>query len=99
DTATTSELGYTYFGSRTDWLGFDNGTRKVPDFIRNAPAGSGLVPAGQVLQLSNASTTLLQRNDHLPANWSAEISTGMAFDLGSDRLGVITSVGYSNTFR
>ncbi|WP_164084481.1 hypothetical protein, partial [Stenotrophomonas maltophilia] len=35
----------------------------------------------------------------LPANWSAEISTGMAFDLGSDRLGVITSVGYSNTFR
>ncbi|WP_204313188.1 hypothetical protein, partial [Klebsiella michiganensis] len=54
DTATTSELGYTYFGSRTDWLGFDNGTRKVPDFIRNAPAGSGLVPAGQVLQLSNA---------------------------------------------
>ena len=99
DTATTSELGYTYFGSKTDWLGFDKGTRSVPDFIRNAPAGSGLIPAGQVLQLSNASTTLLQRNDHLPANWSGEISTGMAFDLGSDRLGVITSVGYSNTFR
>jgi len=99
DTATTSELGYTYFGGKNDWLGFDDGTRKVPDFIRNAPNGSGLIPAAQVLQLSNASTTLLQRNDHLPANWSAEISTGMSFDLGEDRLGIVTSAGYSNTFR
>jgi hypothetical protein len=99
DTVTTSGLGYTYYGGDTDWLGFDDGTRKVPDFIRNAPNNSGLIPAAQVLQLSNASTTLMQRNDQLPANWSAEISTGTSFDIGSDRLGIITSVGYSNTFK
>ncbi|WP_404333397.1 TonB-dependent receptor domain-containing protein [Sphingomonas sp. MMS12-HWE2-04] len=99
DDATTSELGYTYYGGDTDWLGFDDGTRKVPDFIRNAPGGSGTIPAAQVLQLSNASTTLLQRNNQLPANWSAELSTGSVIDIGSDKLGLITSVGYSNTFR
>ncbi|UIJ44303.1 TonB-dependent receptor [Sphingomonas cannabina] len=99
DTATTSELGYTYYGGDTDWLGFDDGTRKVPDFIRNATKNSGLIPAEQVLQLSNASTTLLQRNNQLPANWSAEISGGGAFDMGGGRLGVIGSIGYSNSFR
>ncbi|MBO9622365.1 MAG: TonB-dependent receptor [Sphingomonas sp.] len=99
DSATTSELGYTYYGGDTDWLGFDDGTRRVPDFIRNAPKGTGQIPANQVLQLSNASTTLMQTNNQLPANWSGELSTGMAFDIGGDRLGVITSVGYSNTFR
>lgn len=99
DDATTSELGYTYYGGDTDWLGFDDGTRSVPDFIRNAADGTGIITADQVLQLSNASTTLMQRNNQLPANWSAELSTGTAFDIGSDRFGVITSVGYSNTWR
>lgn len=99
DSVTTSELGYTYYGSSTDWLGFDKGARSVPDFIRNAPNGSGLIPASQVLQLTNAPTTLMQANHQLPANWSAELSTGINFDIGSDQLGLITSVAYSNTWR
>lgn len=45
DDATTSELGYTYYGGKHDWLGFDDGTRSVPDFIRNAPKGTGIIPA------------------------------------------------------
>ncbi|MES2453768.1 MAG: TonB-dependent receptor [Pseudomonadota bacterium] len=99
DTATTNQLGYTYAGGNKDWLGFDDGTRKVPDFIRNAPKGSGIIPSDQVAKLSNASTTLLQRNDHLPANFSGELSAGAVFDLGGGRLGVIGSAGLSNTFR
>ncbi|RDE05158.1 TonB-dependent receptor domain-containing protein [Sphingomonas aracearum] len=99
DDATTSELGYTYHGGDADWIGFDDGTRDVPSFIRNAPKGSGIIPAAQVAQLSNASTTLLQRNNQLPANWSGEISSGTVFDFGSDRLGIIASLSASNTFR
>ncbi|GAA0673913.1 TonB-dependent receptor [Sphingomonas insulae] len=99
DDATTSELGYTYHGGDADWLGFDDGTRKVPAFIKNAVTGSGIIPAAQVAQLSNASTTLMQRNNQLPANWSAEISGGSVYDIGSSRLGVISSVSVSNTFR
>lgn len=99
DDATTSELGYTYYGGDYDWTGFDDGTRKVPAFIRNAPNGSGIIPAAQVAQLSNASTTLMQRNNQLPANWSAEVSGGSVYDIGVTRLGVIASLSASNTFR
>ncbi|MEE8611514.1 MAG: TonB-dependent receptor [Sphingomonas aquatilis] len=99
DDSTTSELGYTYYGGGADWIGYDDGTRKVPAFIRNAPNGSGIIPAAQVAQLSNASTTLLQRNNQLPANWSGEISGGSVYDIGSSRLGVIASLSASNTFR
>jgi len=99
DDSTTSELGYTYYGGDADWIGFDDGTRKVPGFIRNAPQGSGIIPVAQVAQLSNASTTLLQRNNQLPANWSGEISGGSVYDVLGGRLGVIGSVSVSNTFR
>ncbi|WP_287979764.1 TonB-dependent receptor [Sphingomonas sp.] len=99
DDATTSELGYTYYGGGADWIGFDDGARKVPSFITSAPGGSGLIPAAQVAQLTNAPTTLLQRNNQLPANWSAEISGGSVFDLGGSRLGVVASLSASNTWR
>lgn len=101
DTRTTSELGYTYAGSKTDWLGYDNGTRGVPAFVREIASGngSGIVPAAQVTQLTNARTTVLQQNNQLPANFSGEISGGSVFDVGSDRLGLIASLGLSNTFR
>ena len=99
DDYTTSEFGYTYDGGDSDWIGYDDGTRDVPSFIRDAANGSGLITSDQVLQLSNASTTLLQRNNQIPPNFSGEISGGKVFDFGSDRLGVIGSVSASNTFR
>ncbi|WP_242117722.1 TonB-dependent receptor domain-containing protein [Sphingomonas lacusdianchii] len=99
DTVTTSELGYVYAGGKSDWIGYDDGTRGVPSFIRNADKGSGLIPVAQVAQLDNARTSLLQVNNQLPANLSGEIAGGSVFDIGSDRLGVIASLGLSNTFR
>ena len=101
DDETTGGLGYTYYGGDADWIGFDDGTRDVPKFVRDAATGTGtgLIEAAQVGQLSNASTTLLQRNKRLPANWSGEISGGSVYDLGGTRLGVIASVSASNTFR
>ncbi len=99
DTETTGKLGYTYFGSKTDWLGYDGGERNVPDFIKQAPTGSGVIPGAQVLQLSNARTTLLQRNGDTPANYSGSMDLGVTGDLGSTRVGLIGSVGVSNTWR
>jgi TonB-dependent receptor len=99
DDFTTSELGYTYYGGDADWIGFDDKTRAVPAFIRNAPKGNGLITSDQVGQLTNAPTTLLQRNNQLPANWSGEISGGSSYDIGSTRLGVIASASASNTWR
>ena len=99
DDSTTNEFGYVYDGGDRDWIGYDDGTRKVPDFIREAPNGTGLLTSDQVGQLSNASTTLLQANDRLPPNWSAELSGGAVFDLGGSRLGLIGSASASNSFR
>lgn len=98
DDITSSELGYVYDGGDTDWLGFDDGTRGVPDFIRNAP-NTGIIPTAQVAQLTNAETTLLQRNNHIPFNFSGEISGGSVFDMGDNRLGLIASLSLSNTWR
>lgn len=99
DDYTTNNLGYTYYGGDADWIGYDDGTRDTPGFIRDAPGGSGLITSDQVSSLSNAPTTVLQRNKHLPANWSAELSGGAVIKLGADRLGVIGSLSASNTFR
>ena len=99
DTETTGRLGYTYFGSKTDWLGYDNGERRVPGFIKAAPTGTGVIPTEQVAQLSNAPTTLLQRNGDIPPNWSGELSAGLTGDLGSTRVGMVATGSISNTWR
>jgi outer membrane receptor protein involved in Fe transport len=99
DTVTSSELGYVYDGGRYDWTGFDSGERKVPRFVRAAGAeGTSLTPA-QLTEMSNAPTTLLQENAHLPANYSTELSFGTSKDLGGTRLGLIAAAGLSNTWR
>ncbi|QNE30726.1 TonB-dependent receptor plug domain-containing protein [Sphingomonas sp. NBWT7] len=99
DTQTTAKLGYTYYGSKTDWLGYDSGERDVPDFIRAAPNGTGVIPAAQVAQLSNARTTLLQRNTDIPANWSGDINIGLVGELGAGRIGMIATGSVANTWR
>lgn len=99
DTETTGKLGYTYFGSKTDWLGYDSGERKVPGFLRDAPTGTGVIPTDQVAQLSNARTSLLQRNQDIPPNWSGNINIGLVGELGAGRIGMIASGGLSNNWR
>ncbi|KTT73619.1 TonB-dependent receptor domain-containing protein [Sphingomonas endophytica] len=99
DTETTGRLGYTYYGSPSDWLGYDSGERKVPGFIRNAPTGDGIIPAAQLALMSNARTTLLQRNSDIPANWSGDLSMGLTGDLRGARVGLIANGSIGNTWR
>ncbi|MCD2325041.1 TonB-dependent receptor [Sphingomonas sp. IC-56] len=99
DTETTSELGYTYDGGSHDWLGYDTGERKVPGFIRDAGANRTNVPTNQVTQLTNAETTVLFENYHIPPNFSGEVSLGGATDVGGARLGIVASGGISNSWR
>ena len=105
DTETTARLGYTYFGSGLDFLGFDDGARDFPRALRDAVTG-GTFPAttaadrrGFAASLRNADTTLLQRNRDTPANFGADISGGTAFDVGRSRFGIVAGAGYSNTWR
>ncbi len=99
DSASTAQFGYVYDGGRTDVFGYDDGTRRVPDFITNITQTGGLIPTAQVAQLSGAETSLLQSNTNIPANWSGEVSFGHAKDVGSTRLGIVGSASLANGFR
>lgn len=100
DTVTTSELGYVYDGGRYDWTGFDSGERTVPGFVKQAgAAGTSITNPADLINLSNAPTTLLLQNNHLPANWSGEASFGTSVDVGTVRLGVIGAGGINNGWR
>ncbi len=106
DLETTAQLGYTYDGSDLDVFGFDDGTRDFPRPLA-AVSRAGTFNATSAAQrrdfaasLTNAETTLLQRNNQLPANFSADISAGKSFEVGSDgRIGLIFGGGYSNSWR
>lgn len=107
DTETTFENGLTYFGSRWDTFGFDNGNRDFPTALQglidsgtrvnDAPADVQRELAGQILPLN---LVTLQRNDELPINFSANVTGGLTFEVGDGNyLGVVATGGITNTWR
>ena len=107
NTETSGQLGYTYYGSKSDWTGFDDSSRDVPPLLKDA-FGAG-VPFANIdrsdqqaiaMQFLNSKTSVLQRTNSLPFNFSGSINGGTAFDVGSDaRVGIIATAGYSNKWR
>lgn len=94
DTETTGQLGYTYYGSKYDIFGFDDGTRALPAELRN---NNGATLSTSLLE--NEDTLILQRNYNIPANFSASASGGHIMQLGDTDLGIIASLGYSNGWK
>ncbi|QDC36163.1 TonB-dependent receptor domain-containing protein [Sphingobium fuliginis] len=99
---TTAQMGYTYYGSGSDWTGFDNGSRDIPPalkaFFRSGERiSSGNVDTGAIAsQLVSFDNALVQRVQDVAPNYSATISGGTSFDLGGAVLGLIATAGYSN---
>lgn len=102
DTETTGQLGYTYYGSNADWLGYDGGARDIPPALQAFFDSGQRLSSGDVdtqaiaSQLVNSSNSLVRRNDKLPANFSASLSGAYAWEIGDSELGIIASAGYSN---
>lgn len=110
NTFTTDKLGYTYYGSSTDWLGFDDGSRKTPPQLKAAlDSGKPILEGADftradlqtiAINLQNADTTLLQRNHSIPANWGVSATTGTSFGgFAGTTVGVILTGGISNRWR
>ena len=107
DSEATGRLGYTYYGSGSDWTGFDNGERDLPPALatflksgkRISNPGDAVDTQAIASQLVTGRNSLIQRNDKLPPNWTANITGGKSFDLGTVTLGVIATAGYSNKWR
>ena len=105
NTETTNRLGYTYYGSKTDWTGFDNGNRDNPPALDAYLRSGERISSGNVdtqaigEQLINGRNAVIQRNRHIPPNASGAVTGGTSFDLGGATLGVIATAGYGSTWR
>lgn len=110
DSITTGNLGYTYYGSRTDWLGRDDGERKIDGIFGNAYSISGSpISEGNsftrrdiqaiTADLSNSRTNVVQRNRDIPANYGVDFSAGTSREAGANEVGLIVSGGFSSSWK
>ncbi|WP_432201669.1 TonB-dependent receptor domain-containing protein [Erythrobacter sp. W53] len=106
DTVTTLSDGLTYFGSDTDWTGFDDGRRDIRPALQNfldsgaRISDAGVDTQGILLELGDPNLVLVQRNRDIPANFSGSVTAGTSVDFGeTGRFGVIATASLSNKWR
>ena len=108
NTETTFDDGLVYYGSDTDWTGYDDGTRDTPDKLDLALrqrlrvneanfTDEELQDIGQ--SFVNAPLNLLQRSSSIDPNYSVDVSAGTSVDLGWGSLGVVAVAGFDNSWR
>lgn len=108
DSETTLQEGLIYYGSRTDFTGFDDGTRDMPNELREAIATGNRVVVGADFTAAdiqrigwdfvNAPLNLLQRQEYIPADFEIDLAGGTAWSTRFGNLGVIGVLGYSNSW-
>jgi outer membrane receptor protein involved in Fe transport len=102
---TTGSLGYTHFGNKSDWTGYDSGNRDLPPalqafFASGERLSAGSVDSGEIArQFVNANNAVVERNDRIPANYSMALTGGTSWVLGDTELGLIATGGFSNKWR
>jgi outer membrane receptor protein involved in Fe transport len=105
DSETTGNLGYAYYGSKSDWSGYDNGNRDIPPalkafFASRERLSSGTVDSQKIAsELVTSRNALLQRWEHLPVNFSLSAAGAKSWEVGDTDLGIIASIGYSNKWQ
>lgn len=105
DSETTNKLGYTYYGSRTDWTGYDNGNRSIPSALKDYFNSDAVIDPNseQARELGgllvNGRNGVVQKMNKTQPNFSANLSAGTSFDLGGATLGIIANAGYSNSIQ
>lgn len=107
NTETTGRDNLVYYGSDTDWTGFDDDTREIPGLIDQAfRAGKQINLANFSAEevqamgrsLVNAPLRLMQRQQ-TPVDGSLELAGGFRTPTGIGDLGVIAVAGYDNSWR
>jgi len=80
----------------TDWLGYDDGSRALPDDVLPLQAEDYSRNHNDLVrELPN---NWCPRTDTAPVNSSFKVHYGDHFNIGSTELGVITAMGYSNSY-
>jgi outer membrane receptor protein involved in Fe transport len=102
---TTGRLGYTYFGSSSDWTGFDNGARNTPPALAaffssgRRISDIGVDRAEIIGQIATGNNALVQSNHNMPPSGSVSMSAGTSFNAGDANIGVIATAGWSSKWR
>lgn len=105
DSETTNQLGYTYYGSKTDWTGYDNGNRDIAPALAAFLASGQRISSGKVDtakiagQLVTGRNAILQKDNHTAPNLSFNLAGARSFEVGSGNLGIIGGAGYSNRWQ
>lgn len=108
NSVTTGEKGLTYFGSDTDYWGYDDGTRKMPHELSDAIATGQRVDLGNFSRedirrigrsFQNANLNLLQEKDSIDPDLSFGGSAGYSADMGAGTLGFVAVAGFENKWR
>lgn len=94
---TTGKAGIGYNGSSTDWLGFDDGKRQLPEGIPDRGAYNSDPNKIENARKFDDDWTLLRKNA-LPINFSFGLSGGNSYKIGKkNEFGFIVSGSYSNS--
>ncbi|MGA0545618.1 TonB-dependent receptor domain-containing protein [Brevundimonas sp. VNH65] len=107
DSETTAKDGLIYFGSRTDFTGFDDGTRDIPSALNLAFQSGKQVNAANFTanelqtighSLVNSPLRLLQQ-DQIPVDVGFGLSGGTSVETGLGTLGMFATAGYDNSWQ
>jgi outer membrane receptor protein involved in Fe transport len=107
NTESTTENGFFYYGSGTDDLGYDNGTRDVPTLLSNAlrrrvPINDSNFSATELERIGesvvNSNLYVVQRGRR-PVDFEGEVSGGTSIDIGKYNVGLIAAGGFDNSWR
>ena len=108
NSVTTGEKGLTYYGSDTDYWGYDDGTRKPPRELQEAVATGQRIDLGNFSRedlrrigrsFGNANLNVLQEKDSIDPDASFGGSAGYSADMGAGRLGFVAVAGFENEWR
>lgn len=104
DTVTTGERGLTFDGGSLDFLGFDDGTRRIPDELAPFFAPGGFQVPDQATQDAidtslDATRTTVIFEDNLPPNYGVNLAFGGKLDLNNAiRIGGNVAISFGNDF-
>lgn len=100
-----------YKGGDLDFLGFDDGTRAIPDSIADVTAGGSRIDTKTIFNPKGLTPAELERlGEDLSDNWDVkqksgtpngniQASMGDVFELGDFRAGYIAAAGWRSEFR